>query len=58
VWQQGAAGAAFDGYRTAETVLARRVLDSFRPGILVMADRQFLSWKLRRDAAATGADLP
>lgn len=50
-------GAAFDGYRTAETVLARRVLGSFGPGMLVMADRQFLSWKLWRDAAATGADL-
>jgi len=57
VRRQGAAGVAFDGYRTAEKVLAVRVLDSFAPGMLVMADRQFLSWRLWRDAAATGADL-
>jgi len=50
-------GAVFDGYRTAETVLAARVLGSFGPGMLVMADQQFLSWRLWRDAAATGADL-
>jgi hypothetical protein len=50
-------GAAFDGYRTAETVLAGRVLGSFGPGMLVMADRQFLSWRLWREAATTGADL-
>src|SRR6266545_3542326 len=49
--------AAFDGHRVAETVLAQRVLGSFGPGMLVMADRQFLSWKLWRDAAATKADL-
>jgi hypothetical protein len=49
--------AVFDGYRVAETVLAARVLGSFGPGMLVMADRQFLSWKLWRDAAATKADL-
>jgi Insertion element 4 transposase N-terminal/Transposase DDE domain len=49
--------AVFDGYRVAETVLAQRVLGSFGPGMLVMADRQFLSWKLWREAAATKADL-
>jgi hypothetical protein len=32
------------------------LLPSFRPGMLVMADRQFLSWRLWSDAAAT-ADL-
>jgi len=50
-------GATFDGYRTAETVLAGRLLGSLGPGMLMMADRQFLSWRLWRDAAATGADL-
>jgi hypothetical protein len=47
--------AGFDGYRTAETVLAGRLFDSFGPGMLVLADRNFLSWKLWRDAAATKA---
>lgn len=50
-------GATFDGYRTAETVLAGRLLGSLGPGMLMMADRQFLSWRLWRDAAATGAEL-
>jgi hypothetical protein len=49
--------AAFDGYRVAETTLAARLLPSFGPGMLVMADRQFLGWRLWRDAAATGAHL-
>jgi hypothetical protein len=48
--------ATFDGYRTAETVLAGRLFDSFTPGMLVLADRNFLSWKLWRDAA-TRAEL-
>jgi hypothetical protein len=49
--------AGFDGYRTAETVLAGRLFDSFGPGMLVPADRNFLSFKLWRDAAATKAEL-
>ena len=49
--------ATFDGYRTAETTLTGRLFDSFGPGMLVLADRNFLSWKLWRDAAATQADL-
>jgi hypothetical protein len=49
--------ATFDGYRTAETTLAARLLGSLGPGMLVMADRNFLSWRLWRDAAATGAHL-
>jgi hypothetical protein len=48
---------AFDGYRVAESTLAERVLASFGSGMLVMADRNFLSWRLWREAAATGADL-
>lgn len=49
--------ACFDGYRTAETTLAGRLLGSLGPGMLVMADRNFLSWRLWSQAAATGADL-
>lgn len=49
--------ACFDGYRIAEQRLASRLFDSFGPGMLVLADRNFLSWKLWRDAAATGAQL-
>jgi Insertion element 4 transposase N-terminal/Transposase DDE domain len=49
--------ATFDGYRVAETTLAARLLGSLGPGMLVMADRQFLSWRLWRDASATGAHL-
>jgi hypothetical protein len=49
--------ATFDGYRVAETTLAARLLGSLGPGMLVMADRNFLSWRLWRDAAATGAHL-
>jgi hypothetical protein len=49
--------ACFDGYRTGEQTLAGRLLGSFGPRMLVLADRNFLSFKLWRDAAATGADL-
>src|SRR6266540_3178809 len=49
--------ATFDGYRVGETTLAARLLGSLGPGMLVMADRQFLGWRLWRDAAATGAHL-
>ena len=49
--------ATFDGYRVGESTLAARLLPSLGPGMLVMADRQFLSWRLWRDAAATGAHL-
>jgi hypothetical protein len=50
--------AAFDGYRVAETTPAERLLgSSFGPGMLVLADRNFLAWKLWRDAATTEAHL-
>jgi hypothetical protein len=49
--------ACFDGYRIAEQTLAGRLFGSFGPGMLVLADRNFLSWKLWRAAAATGAQL-
>ena len=51
-------GAAFDGCaRVSEQILARRVLDLLRPGMLLLADRNFPGhelWGLARD---TGADL-
>jgi len=49
--------ACFDGYRSAESTLAGQLLDSFGEGMLVLADRNFLGYRLWRDAAATGADL-
>ena len=52
-------GAAMGGYRTAEQPLARDLLrqECFRPGMLVLADRKFLSWSLARDFLATGAHI-
>ena len=40
-----------------ETTLARGLLGSFSPGMLVLADRNFYSYKLWNEARATGADL-
>ena len=52
-------GAALGGYRTAEQPLARDLLgqECFGPGMLVLADRKFLSWSLARDFLATGAHI-
>ena len=52
-------GAAMGGYRTAEQPLARDLLrrECFGPGMLVLADRKFLSWSLARDFLATGARI-
>ena len=50
-------GAALGGYRDGEQVLARDLLGCFRPGMLVLADRKFLSWSLARDVLKTGAHL-
>ncbi len=50
--------AVFDGFHAAsEHVLARRVLSSLRPGMLLLADRNFCGHQLWGQAAATGADL-
>ena len=50
--------AVFDGFHTAsEHVLARRVLTSLRPGMLLLADRNFPGHQLWGEAVATGADL-
>jgi hypothetical protein len=40
-----------------EQTLATDLLDAFGPGMLVLADRNFASWRLWRAAAATGAQL-
>lgn len=49
--------AAIAGLRTGEHTLARQVLASLRPGMLLLADRGFYSVDLWNKAAATGADL-
>ena len=51
------AGAAFGPYRTAEQTLALDLLACFGPGMLVLADRNFLSWSLARAVLATGAHI-
>jgi hypothetical protein len=50
-------GASFGPYTTGEQVLARDLLPVFGPGMLVLADRTFLSHALARDVLATGAHL-
>jgi hypothetical protein len=44
-------------WRTNDRVLAEALLDEFEPGMLIMADRGFYSFRLWESAAATGADL-
>jgi hypothetical protein len=41
----------------SEQVLARQLLGSLGPGMLLLGDRNFPSWTLWNDAAATGAHL-
>jgi Insertion element 4 transposase N-terminal/Transposase DDE domain len=50
-------GAAIGSYRTAEQPLARDLLGCFGPGMLVLADRKFLSWSLAREFLAAGAHI-
>ena len=52
-------GAALGRYRTSEQELARDLLEQgcFGPGMIVLADRKFLSWKMARDFLATGASI-
>jgi Insertion element 4 transposase N-terminal/Transposase DDE domain len=50
-------GAAYGPSSTGEQALATDLLPAMGPGMLVLADRNFASWKLWRAAVATGADL-
>jgi hypothetical protein len=50
-------GAAMGPYRTAEQPLALDLLRCFGPGMVVLADRKFLSWSLARAFLATGAHI-
>ena len=47
-------------YRDSEQALARDLLEQgcFGPGMLVLADRKFLSWALAREFLATRARIP
>jgi DDE family transposase len=49
--------AELDGCRVGETTLAARLVRSVGPGMLVLADREFLGVPLWRAVAATGAHL-
>ena len=50
-------GAAFGPYTRGEQALAAELVPSFEPGMLVLADRNFLSHALARDVLATGAHI-
>ena len=50
-------GASIGPYRFAEQPLALDLLHCFGPGMLVLADRKFLSWSLARAFLATGAHI-
>jgi Insertion element 4 transposase N-terminal/Transposase DDE domain len=51
------AGAAFGPYTAGEQSLALDLLPCFGPGMLILADRNFLSHTLARDVLATGAHI-
>jgi hypothetical protein len=52
-------GASLGPYRDSEQALARDLLEQgcFGPGMLVLADRTFLSWALAREFLAAGAHI-
>ena len=52
-------GASMGPYRDSEQALARDLLETgcFGPGMVVLADRKFLSWALAREFLATGAHI-
>ncbi len=50
-------GATFGAYTAGEQTLAADLLSCFGPGVLVLADRNFLSHRLVRDVLATGAHI-
>ena len=53
----GLLGASIGPYRAAEQPLALDLLHCFGPGMLVLADRKFLSWSPARAFLATGAHI-
>jgi hypothetical protein len=50
-------GTHFGPYRTGEITLAHEVVGELRPGMLCLADRNFLGFELWQRARASGADL-
>jgi len=50
-------GTEMAGYATGEITLAKAVLKQLQPGMLCLADRNFLGYGLWQQAQATGADL-
>ncbi|MFZ0191810.1 MAG: IS4 family transposase [Streptosporangiaceae bacterium] len=52
-------GASLGPYRDSEQALARDLLETgcFGPGMVVLADRKFLSWALAREFLAAGAHI-
>jgi hypothetical protein len=50
-------GATFGAYTVGEQTLARDLLPAFGEGMVVLADRNFLSHTLARDVLATGAHI-
>jgi transposase IS4-like protein/DDE family transposase len=50
-------GASFGPYTVGEQTLARDLLAALGPGMVVLADRNFLSHTLARDVLATGAHI-
>lgn len=50
-------GTRFGPYRTGEITLAHEVVGELRPGMLCLADRNFLGFELWQRARASGADL-
>lgn len=54
---QALLGAAYGPSGTGEQALAEDLLPAMGPAMVVLADRNFASWKLWRAATGTGADL-
>lgn len=50
-------GTEMGGYSTGEITLTKSVLKRLKPGMLCLADRNFLGYELWKQARATGADL-
>jgi hypothetical protein len=50
-------GTEIGGYATGEITLAKSTLKRLQPGMLCLADRNFLGYELWQQAQATGADL-